>query len=169
MNVIVAVDKNWGIGRDGHLLFNIPEDKKFVRIMTRGRVLVMGRHTFLDLPSGKPLKDRVNIVLSADTDFAPEGAVVCRSLAELKEELGKYNTDDVFVFGGQKVYEELLPYCKFANVTKVDADGQADRFFPDIGKIEGWGKKDLIQCGMYGNLEYEILLFENAKVKDLQA
>lgn len=167
MNIIVAVDRKWGIGRDGGLLFNIPEDKKFVRSMTTGKVLVMGRHTFLSLPGGKPLKDRVNIVLSADMDFSPEGAAVCRNLEELREELKKYDMDDVFVFGGQKVYEELLPYCRYAYVTKVDADGGADRFFPDIEKRNGWKLKDTLSAGTHDGMDFSICLYENNLAREL--
>lgn len=161
MNAIVAVDRHWGIGREGRLLFNIPEDKKFVRETTRGRVIVMGRRTFLDLPGGKPLKDRINIVLSADRGFSPEGAAVCRGLEQLREELKKYDPDDVFVFGGQSVYEELLPYCKVAYVTKVDADGGADRFFPDMDKLEGWKLSETLSSGEYNGVRYSICRYEN--------
>ena len=64
MNLIVAVDKNWAIGKDNKLLVSIPDDMKFFRETTSGKVVVMGRKTLESFPNGKPLKDRVNIVLT---------------------------------------------------------------------------------------------------------
>lgn len=135
--------------------------------MTKGKVIVMGRGTFLSLPSGKPLPDRVNIVLSADKTFAAEGAAVCRSLGELKEELKKYDTSDVFVFGGQAVYKELLEYCKFAYVTKYDRAFEADRFFPDIEKAAGWKLVETPERGSHEGYGFTINLYENMQCKPL--
>ena len=69
MNIIVAVDKNYGIGRDGGLLFSIPEDMAYFRSMTRGKTVIMGRKTLESLPGGRPLKDRRNIVFSRNAVF----------------------------------------------------------------------------------------------------
>jgi dihydrofolate reductase len=128
--------------------------------MTEGKAVVMGRRTFESLPGG-PLKNRDNIVLSADRRFAPQGAAVCRSLPELREYLKQYAPDDVFVIGGQKVFEELIGYCKFAYVTRYDAEFNADRFFPDIRGAEGWGLANTILSGSHEGRAYAIELYEN--------
>ena len=120
MKAIVAVDLNWGIGYRGNLLQRIPEDMKFFKQMTLGKVVIMGRETFESLPGKEPLKDRINIVLSKDECFTNEKVTICRSLDELFYELKKYNSDDVFVIGGESIYTQLLPYCSEVYVTKID-------------------------------------------------
>lgn len=87
MNLIAAVDENWAIGRNNKLLVSIPDDMKFFRQTTTGKVVVMGRKTLESFPNGKPLKNRVNIVLTKDTAYAVDGAVVVHDLDELHEEL----------------------------------------------------------------------------------
>jgi dihydrofolate reductase len=167
MNIIVAVDKNWAIGIGGKQPFTFPEDRKFLRRMTKGKVLVMGQHTFESLPGGKPLPDRLHIVLSDDEAFSPECVTVCRSLGELKETLQAYASDDVFVFGGQAVYEELMPYCKYAYITKYDRAYEADRFFPDIDAKESWKLKETLAEGLHDEHAYRMCLYENGSVKPL--
>ena len=129
MRAIFHADKKWGIGRNNSLMFSLPKDMKFFRETTTGKVVVMGLNTLRSFPGGRPLKNRVNIVLSPGEI---EGVVNVHSLDELFKELKKYPPDDVFVIGGASVYRALLPYCSEALVTKVDADGGADVFAPDL-------------------------------------
>ncbi len=138
MKAIVAVDKNWGIGKNNDLLFSIPEDMKFFRQTTLNKVVVMGRKTLESFPGGNPLKNRVNVVLSSSLD--KEGVTVVNNLNELRECLKNYDTDDVFVIGGATVYKLLLPYVKSVLVTKVDAVGGATAFFEDLDKLADWKK-----------------------------
>ena len=100
MKAIVAVDLNWGIGCGGKLLQTIPEDMKFFKQKTSGKVVIMGRETFESLPGKSPLKDRINIVLSRSKSFCDDRITVCRSLEELFREIKKYHTDDVYLIGG---------------------------------------------------------------------
>ena len=76
MNIIVAVDKNWGIGKDNRLLVSIPADMKFFRTTTTGKVVVMGRKTLESFPGGQPLKNRTNIVLTRDVNYKVKDAVI---------------------------------------------------------------------------------------------
>lgn len=69
MNIIVAVDKNWAIGKENKLLVSIPADMKFFRSTTTGKVVVMGRKTLESFPNGLPLKNRTNIVLTKDKNY----------------------------------------------------------------------------------------------------
>lgn len=138
MKSIVAVDKSWGIGRDNDLLFSLPADMKHFRETTSGKVIVMGKNTLLSFPNGAPLKNRINVVLTSTGVEEREGLVVCRSLEELGRELKKYNSDDVFVVGGGTVYRLLCDACDEAIVTKVEADGDATVFFPNLDQREGW-------------------------------
>ena len=95
MNLIVAVDKNWAIGMDNKLLVSIPQDMKFFRETTKGKVVAMGRKTLESFPGGQPLKNRVNVVLTSDKKYNVKGIVVVHSIDEMVEELKKYNDEDI--------------------------------------------------------------------------
>lgn len=139
MKLIVAVDNEWNIGRNGDLLFSIPTDMKFFRQTTSGKIVVMGRKTLDSFPGGKALPKRVNIVLTANENFERENVTVCNSADAVLEEIKKYDSDDVFVIGGGAVYKMFEPYCDTAYVTHVDAVAEgADTKFPDLTKIDGW-------------------------------
>ena len=97
MKLIAAADKNWAIGKDGELLVRISEDMKNFSAMTTGNVIVMGRKTLESFPGGKPLPNRVNIVLTHKKDYNGKGAIVVHSEEELWEELSKYDTESIFV------------------------------------------------------------------------
>ena len=137
MNLIAAVSPEWGIGKNGDLLFHIKQDMKFFKETTMNHVVVMGRKTLDSFPNKKPLVNRVNIVLTRDRDFVRDGVIAVHSLDELLEEVKKYD-DEVFVIGGGEVYKMLLPYCKRAYITKVEENAEADTFLPNIEKDEGW-------------------------------
>lgn len=138
MNLIVAVDKNWSIGNQDQLLVSIPEDKKLFREETMGKVIVMGRKTLESLPGKQPLYGRTNIVLTRNPDYKVKGAVVCHSLSEVLEELGRYPEEDCFIIGGQSIYEQFLPYCNTAHVTYIDYAYSADTYFPDLDQDPSW-------------------------------
>ena len=111
MNLIVAADKNWGIGAKNDLLYSFKQDMNFFKEMTMDKVVVMGRNTLESFPGGRPLKRRINICLNAEQGFEREGVIVVGSLDELFKKLKNYNNDDVFVIGGASIYRQLLPYC----------------------------------------------------------
>jgi len=144
MKLIVAVDKEWNIGNKGDLLFRLPLDMKFFRTTTTGKIVVMGRKTLESFPGSKPLKNRVNIVLSKDKSYSAEGATVVAGVEELKETLKQYNTDDVYVIGGEAIYRLLLPLCDTAVITHVDAVAdEADKKFPELKESE-WKLNNVI-------------------------
>lgn len=155
MKAIVAVDRNWGIGRNGGLLTHLPEDMKFFRETTRGKVVVMGRKTLLSFPGGKPLKGRVNLVLTANRDFNQEGVLVCRGLEEVLDKLGRYETEDCFVIGGQSVYEQLLAYCDTAYVTYMREDFQPDTFFANLDDRPEWELTEISENKVFETLHFE--------------
>lgn len=138
MKAILAADKNWGIGYNNHLLVSIPSDMKFFRQTTTGKVVVMGRKTLESFPNGMPLKNRTNIVLTGNQNYQVKDAIVVHSEDELMEELKKYDTDDIYVIGGESVYRMMLPYCDTAYVTKIDCAFQADTFFPNLDEMDEW-------------------------------
>ena len=133
---IVHADKNWGIGKNNDMMFSLPLDMKFFRSTTLGHTVVMGGNTLRSFPGGKPLKNRTNIVLSRGQ--VCDECVFVRSYDELKAEIKKRKNEDIYVIGGGAVYKELLPYCHMALVTKVDADGGAEVFFPNLDEDENF-------------------------------
>jgi len=100
MNLIVAVDKNWAIGNGNKLLVSIPQDMKFFRETTKGKVVAMGRKTLESFPGGQPLKNRVNVVLTTDQNYKANGAVIVHTIEQMLAELKKYASEDIFVIGG---------------------------------------------------------------------
>ena len=137
MKLIVAVDKNWGIGNKGKLLVSIPEDMKFFRGTTTGHVIVMGRKTLESFPNGNPLPNRTNIVLTSDPKYSKKDVIVVHSLDELDELLKDYKDEEVYCIGGASVYKQLLDRCDEAFVTMIDFAYEADAYFPNLEK-EGW-------------------------------
>jgi dihydrofolate reductase len=133
MRAILHADKNWGIGKNNGLMFKIPADMKFFKETTTGNVVVMGSNTLKSFPNGKPLKDRLNIVLYPDGEDRDDCKIV-RSLDELFAEIKKFPPEKVFVIGGQMMYKTLLNYCTEVLVTKVEAEGDADAFFENLDK-----------------------------------
>ena len=151
MKAIVAVDRQWGIGKKNDLLFSIPEDMKYFRTTTLNKVVVMGSNTLKSFPGSKPLPKRVNIVLWPGGEKRDD-CIVVYSLDELFTELKKYDTDEIYIIGGAMFYHTMLPYCKSALVTKVDAVGGAEVFFDNLDEAEGWRQAnpgEEIQAGDY--------------------
>ncbi len=138
MRAIVCADKNWGIGYKNRLLVSIPSDMKFFRETTTGKVIVMGRKTLESFPNGMPLKNRINIVLTRDRNYEAKGAVIVHDEEELMNELGKYDTEQIYIIGGESVYKMMLPHCDKIYVTKVDRAFQADTYFPNLDEMSEW-------------------------------
>lgn len=162
MNLIVAVDKNWAIGKDNKLLVSIPADMKFFRETTKGNIVVMGRKTLESFPQGQPLQKRVNIVISQNKDYQVKGAVVVHSIEEAVEEAKKYE-GDVYVIGGESIYRAMLPYCKTALVTKIDHAYAADTYFPNLDEDSEWELTGETEEQTYFDLEYVFRKYERIK------
>lgn len=138
MKAILSADRNWGIGNGNKLLVSIPSDMKFFRQTTTGKVVVMGRKTLESFPNGQPLKNRTNIVLTENPDYRVKDAVIVHSKEELLKTLEQYDTEDIYIIGGESIHRMMLPYCDTVLVTKIDRAFQADTFFPDLDKMEEW-------------------------------
>ena len=135
MNLIVAVDQSWAIGKDGDQLIYIPEDLKRFKSLTTGHPVILGRRTLATFPGGRPLRGRRNLILSGSPGFAPEGAEVFSSLDALLAAAPA----DSFVIGGASVYAALLDRCDTAYVTKIGRSFPgADCFFPNLDARPEW-------------------------------
>lgn len=160
MNLIVAVDKNWGIGKGKKLLVSIPSDMKFFRETTSGKVVVMGRKTLESFPNGLPLKNRTNIVLTKRPDYQVKDAIVLHTVEEVLKELKKYESDDIYIIGGESIYRQFLPYCNTAHVTKINHAYEADVYFPDLDAMDEWEITADSEEQTYFDLEYVFLKYE---------
>ena len=130
---ILSVDKKYGIGKNNGLLFHLPLDMKFFRETTKGHTVYMGENTLLSFPESKPLKNRVNVVLSQDPTHNYDGCENFHNFDEFIKNLQeKGRNSDVFVIGGASIYKQTLPYVDKVLLTKVNADGGATVFFPNL-------------------------------------
>lgn len=163
MNLIVAVDKNWAIGYQNKLLVSIPEDMKFFRNETTGKVVVMGRKTLETFPNGLPLKNRTNIVLTRNPDYKVKGAEVCGSVEEALELISVYPPEDVYILGGDTIYKQFLPYCDTAHVTRIDHAYMADAWFPNLEQDPEWELTGESEEKTYFDLEFSFCKYERKK------
>ncbi|MEG1457746.1 MAG: dihydrofolate reductase [Acetivibrio sp.] len=162
MNAIVAVDANWGIGYQNKLLVSVPADMRFFRAETTGKVIIMGRKTLESFPGGRPLKDRKNIVITTKEEKI-EGAEVVHTIAAALEAVKGYKTKDVFVIGGQSIYEQMLPYCDIVHVTQIDFAYEADAYFPNLDEKEEWIIAEESEEQTYYDLEYTFIKYIRRK------
>jgi len=162
MNIIVAVDKKWGIGNKGKLLVSIPRDKKLFREETTGKVIIMGHNTLLSLPGSQPLAGRKNIVLSRDSSLSIKGATVLNSVDACIDYLKKNNIkdSDVFVIGGESVYNDFLPYCDIAHITYIDYEYEADRHFLNLDISNEWSLVLETEEETYFDIPYTFRLYK---------
>ena len=166
MQLILSADRNWAIGKDNKLLVRIPADMKFFRETTTGKVVVMGRKTLESFPNGLPLKNRINIVLTANPSFQIKGAVMVHSKEELDLELKKYNSSDIYVIGGGSVYKMLLSECDTAHVTKINYAYEADTYFPNLDEDPDWKLVADSEEQTYFDLEYYFLKYQRKGLQE---
>lgn len=160
MNAIAAVDANWAIGNKNRLLTSIPADMKFFREKTMEHVVVMGRKTLESFPNGLPLKNRVNIVLTANRSYKVKDAIIVHTKEELLEELKKYDSNELYVIGGGSIYEMLIPYCDTAYITKIDHAYAADTYFPNLDQMDEWEMTEVSEEQTCFDLEYVFAKYE---------
>jgi dihydrofolate reductase len=166
LKAILHADREWGIGKGNTLMFSIPEDMKFFKQTTTDNVVVMGGNTLRSFPGGRPLKNRVNIVLSQKMEDRDD-CIVVKNPDELFSQLKKYDTDKIYVIGGAAIYKMLLPYCSQVLVTKVDAVGGADTFFENLDENPNFEliyTSDEIQSNGY---KIVFTTYKNKKVKEI--
>jgi len=163
MNLIAAVDENWGIGCQGKLLVQIPSDMKSFREMTAHKVVVMGRKTLESLPNGLPLAGRTNLILTSNPSYQVRNALVFHSVDEVLREVQHYSSEDVYIIGGESVYRQFLPFCDTAHITKIMEKYEADVFFPNLDKMEDWKITADSEEQTYFDIEYYFLKYEKKR------
>jgi dihydrofolate reductase len=160
ITAIACVSEDLGIGNEGKLLFSIPDDMKFFREKTAGGVVVMGRKTLDSFPGKKPLKGRVNIVLSRDSGFSREDVTVYSDAVKLEKDLasGNFGEKPIFIIGGGEIYKLFLPITDLLLLTEVKKSVKCDSYFPEFGK--DFVNTDKSKEFEYGDLTYTFNKYE---------
>lgn len=153
ISLIAAVGKNNELGLDNHLIFNIPGDLKFFRNTTIGKTVIMGRKTYESI--GKPLPKRINIVVSNSLKET-DGITIINSFEEVLE---KYlnSEEEVFIIGGESLYNYFINYAQNIYLTKVYANAIADKYFPSFDENDY--EQTLLGENKENNLEYKHILY----------
>jgi len=133
--MIAAMSRNEVIGKDNKLVWDIPEDMKRFRDMTRGHTVVMGRKTYESI--GKLLPKRENIIMTGDKDFKVEGATIFHDFESCLRHIS-FIKEDVFIIGGQKIYELFLPVADMIDLTTIWDEYDGDTFFPPLDRKNVW-------------------------------
>ena len=135
ISLIAAVDQAGGIGKDGKVPWHISADLKYFKRITMGHFVIMGRKTFESI--GKPLPGRTNLILSNQSEFQPANTVVFHSLESALSYSREQGEEEVFIIGGEKVFQQSIPFAQRIYLTKVDNEFDCDVFFPQI-EIASW-------------------------------
>ena len=149
INIIAAVGKNLELGKDGNLIWNIPNDLKYFKKVTKNKIIVMGRKTYESI--GMPLPNRKNIVLTRQ-NIKIDNVKIVNNINEI------LNTKkDVFIIGGESIYKEFLPYASNVYLTEIEDTKEADTYFPKFNK--DLYNKEIICKESYNNLNYTFVVY----------
>ncbi len=158
ISAIAAIsEKDRGLGSGNDLIWKIPEDLKRFRTLTSGHPIIMGRKTYESI--GRPLPNRLNIVVTRNAEYAAQGVLVCNSLEAAIEKAKKATgADEIFIIGGGELYKEALPFTDRLYLTLIKANAEADVFFPEYEKE--FTKEISREEGNFGDLKYSWVTLE---------
>ena len=157
MELIVAVYDDWGIGAEGTQPITLSADRKFFRETTRGAMVIVGRRTVADFPGQKPLPGRENVILTRKGGEVP-GFTVCSSVEDAVKLAS--SVERAMVIGGGSIYQQLLPFCDTAYITKVHTTPVSDTFFPNLDSDPAWNLTQVLQQGEENGISYEMCLYK---------
>jgi dihydrofolate reductase len=158
ISLIAAVARNRSIGKNGQLLWQIPEDMRYFRETTRGKAVIMGRKTWESLPAAfRPLPGRRNIVLTRDRDYRAAGADLRHTLDEALSLAD--NHEEIFVIGGEELYRQALPLAQRMYLTEVAESLDGDAFFPEFSK-DDWQQVSCTKQRTASGLEFSFALYQ---------
>lgn len=132
ISIIAAIGKNRELGRNGKLLWSLPDDMRRFKELTSGHPVIMGRKTWESLPERfRPLPGRSNIVVTRQTGYEAPSATVADSFDSARAAAARASgAEEIFVIGGGELYTAALPYANRLYLTLVDDATEADTFFP---------------------------------------
>lgn len=160
MNCIVAVDQNWGIGKDNDLLVHLPGDLKYYKEKTINKVIVIGRKTLESFPGSKPLPKRINLVLTQNPEYKNDACTVCCGLDNLESEMKKYKDEDIYISGGEMIYELFAKKCENVYVTKIFDAFDAEKHFPNMDEDENYHITWKSEIFEENNTKYQFVKYE---------
>lgn len=155
MKLIATVDNHWAIGYRGSRLVRIPSDERFFRFETMYKTVIMGHGMLDNFPAGQPPRDRNNIIMTRKNNLSLSGVTIVHSLEEALKEAGKVPSDQVYVIGGASIFEQFLPYCDEAFITKIDYNYDADCYFTNLDESPEWELASVSEEQTYYDLIYE--------------
>ena len=164
MFLVVTVDRNWAISKNGGLLYDIPTDKATLCELTRDKTIVYERKVLESFPNGEPLPLCRNIIFTHSRAFKRENVTIIHSLRSLR----RYADNDLYVVGGKKLYHRLYNKCQYAFVTHIDADSGNTACFPNIIS-EGWEKITETPFLTYNGIRYQFVTYRNPAFVDKKA
>lgn len=167
MIMIGAVDSNWAIGYRKDMLIHLPADLKRFRELTTGNIIIIGRKTLESFPEGKPLKNRINIVVTSDRNYDMPGIIAVHSIEEAvakAEELASGNSMEIFVAGGGQIYEQMEKYCDEALVTYIYHEFEnCDTYFPRLDDKPEWKLVSVSELQQFNDIKYEYRFYKKTK------
>ena len=160
MKAIVNAGPDWGIGNHGALLWSIPDDLRRFQRLTSGGVVILGHKTLATFPGGRPLKNRVNLILSRQPGLVIPGATVFADTAELLQAVqDHFNQREIWVIGGSSIYRQLLPFCDTVELTRTGRQVSADTFFPDLDADSGWRQTDVSPLSFHEGIPFRYITY----------
>lgn len=173
MEIIAAVDRNWGIGYNNHLLFHSKKDMSCFRQHTMGNIVIMGRKTLESFPGGAPLSGRTNIVLtrnglaeqtkeigSGNTSGDTGTRLLTAGSVEEAQKLAEDLPGKIYIIGGGEIYRQFLPLVSTAYITQFEAERGADTFFPDLAADPEWEQVSVSGESWEGELSFRFYRYE---------
>ena len=164
MNIIVAVNSDWGIGYNNTQTIVIPEDRRHFRKITTGGTVVVGKKTFEEI--GRPLPNRKNIVLTRDEKYRHRGVLVAHCADEVLAMISEEETDKVFIIGGGIIYNLFFPMCKYAYITKIQAAPLSDTYIPNLDASTDWTLVTQSETGESTGIFYTFNLYKNTALNE---
>jgi len=151
--IIVAKSKNNVIGSNGSIPWNVPKDLKYFKELTEGNTVIMGRKTYESLPKdNKPLPNRINIVITRDSNFTANGCIVVSSIEEAILKVD--NRKDTFIIGGGEIYKQAINFVDKIYITEINGEFEGDTYFPELS--DKWNLVDTVESGECNFMTYSI-------------
>jgi dihydrofolate reductase len=133
ISLIAAMAKNRVIGRQGEIPWKIPGEQKIFKKITIGHAVIMGRKTYESL--GRPLSDRINIIVTRQKEYRAEGCIVVHDLSSALNHCPQ-DENEAFICGGGQLYHEALPIADRIYLTVIPREITGDTYFPEISSAD---------------------------------